>query len=354
MTGAPEFAIAGRKIGPAHPPYIIAELSANHLQQYDRALAVLEMAAEAGADAVKLQTYRADTITIDHDGPGFTIEGGLWDGRTLFGLYAEAYMPWEWHAPLMKRGAELGVHVFSSPFDYSAIDLLESLDPRPYKTASSGAIALPLIDRAARPGKPMIVSTGMADLDEIAAAHGAAVAGGAAGVALLHCISGYPTPIADANLRTISDLAARFPGTVIGLSDHTMGTVVSTTAIALGASIIEKHVTMARADGGADSAFSLEPAELARLVADCRSAWEALGTVDYGLKSSERGNIVFRRSLYVVADVAAGEVLTDENVRSIRPGFGMAPKRLPEILGRRAARDLERGEPLADDMIAGD
>jgi N-acetylneuraminate synthase len=347
----PEIDIAGRRIGPAHAPYVIAELSANHLQDYRRAEATLEMAARCGADAVKLQTYRADTITIDHDGPGFRIEGGLWDGNTLFDLYQRAYMPWEWHAPLMKRGRELGVAVFSSPFDITAVDLLADLDAPAYKIASFEVIDIPLIERSARQRRPLIVSTGMTSRAEVEEAYAASLQAGAAGVALLHCISGYPTPIGEANLRSIPDLAQAFPDAVIGLSDHTLGTVAATTAIALGASIIEKHVTLSRSDGGPDAAFSLEPDEFARLVQDCRSAWEALGTPRTTPTESERGNIVFRRSLYVVADVAKGETLTDGNVRSIRPGYGMAPKRLPEVIGRRAARALHRGEPLSDDMI---
>ena len=351
MSGDAEFQIGERKIGPRHPPYVIAELSANHLQHYSRALEVLEMAAAQGADAVKLQTYRADTITIDHDGPDFKIEGGLWGGMTLHQLYEAAYMPWEWHEPLMKRGRELNIHVFSSPFDASAIDLLASLDAVAYKIASFEAADLPLIERAASNGKPLIISTGIANLTEIEEARAAAVRGGASGVSLLHCVSGYPTPISECNLRTISDLRRRFPTTVIGLSDHTLGTVASTTAIALGTSIIEKHVTLSRGDGGPDASFSLAPVELKRLVEDCRSAWEALGEVSYALKSSERGNMIFRRSLYAVADIGAGDLITHGNVRSIRPGFGMAPKRLPEILGWRAARPIRRGEPLADNMI---
>ena len=351
MSTHPEFHIAGRAIGPAHPPYIIAELSANHLQDYNRALEVLEMAAAQGADAVKLQTYRADTITIDHDGPDFLIKGGLWDGTTLYKLYESAYMPWEWHQPLIKRGAELGVHVFSSPFDDTAIDLLRSLNVPAYKIASFEAIDLPFVRKVASCGKPLIVSTGMANLPEIEEAYEAASSGGASGVALLHCISGYPTPVSEANLHTITDLRARFPDTVIGLSDHTLGTVVSTAAIALGACIIEKHVTMRRADGGPDSAFSLEPHELKRLVEDCRASWESLGNVNYDLKGSEKGNTVFRRSLYVVRDVAAGETLSEENVRSIRPGYGLAPKHLPRVLGKRAARALRRGEALTEEML---
>jgi N-acetylneuraminate synthase len=351
MSADPEIQIAGRKIGPAYPPYIIAELSANHLQNYSRAVEILEMAAAQGADAVKLQTYRPDTITIDHDGPDFRIPGGLWGGMTLYKLYESAYMPWEWHEPLMRRGADLGIQVFSSPFDDTAIELLQSLKVPAYKIASFEAIDLPFIRKAASCGKPLIISTGMANLSEIEEAYQAALNGGSKGVALLHCVSGYPTPIAECNLRTITDLGSRFPDTVIGLSDHTLGTVASTAAIALGASIIEKHVTMSRADGGPDSAFSLEPQELKQLVDDCRAAWEALGTVHYNLEDSEKSNTVFRRSLYVVQNVVAGEPLTLQNVRSIRPGFGMMPKHLPEVLGKLAARALRRGEPLSDDMI---
>lgn len=347
---SPELVIAGRRIGSAHPPYIIAELSANHLGQLARAIETLEMAAAMGADAVKLQTYRADTITIDHDGPGFRIEGGLWDGRSLYELYEEAHMPWEWHAPLMQRGRELGVAVFSSPFDFTAIDFLARLDAPAYKIASFEAIDLPLIDKAVSKGKPLIVSTGMASLEEIGEAHAHAKCS-AGGMALLHCISGYPTPVREANLRTIPDLARRFPDAVIGLSDHTLGTVVATAAVACGAAIIEKHVTLARADGGPDAAFSLEPGELKALVADCRAAWEALGEPGGALTGSESANVVFRRSLYAVADIAKGETFNDANVRSIRPGFGMAPKRLPEIIGRRAARSIRRGEPMSGDMI---
>jgi pseudaminic acid synthase len=346
----PEITIAGRLIGRQHPPYVIAELSANHLGKLSHAMATLEMAATMGADAVKLQTYRADTITIDHDGPGFRIEGGLWHGRTLYDLYEEAHMPWAWHAPLMERGKALGVAVFSSPFDPTAVDFLAALDVPAYKIASFEAIDLPLIDKAASQGKPLIVSTGMASHAEIAEAYAHASAG-RGGVALLHCISGYPTPIREANLATIPDLARRFPDAVIGLSDHTLGTVAATAAIACGAAIIEKHVTLSRADGGTDAAFSLEPGELKTLVTDCRAAWEALGVPAEDLQSSESGNIVFRRSLYAVADIPAGASFTQHNVRSIRPGFGLAPKRLPDILGRRATRAIRRGEPLTDDML---
>ena len=332
--------------------YIIAELSANHLGQFERARETLEAAAECGVDAVKLQTYRAGSITLDHDGPGFKIESGLWQGTTLYELYRAAQMPWEWHKPLMRRGSELGVHVFSSPFDYDAIELLASLDVPAYKIASFEAIDLPLIERAAAQAKPLIISTGMANLAEIDAAVHSAERGGAPAVSLLHCISGYPTPVGEANLRTIPDLARRFPNAVIGLSDHTLGTTVSVASIVLGASIIEKHFTLARADGGPDSSFSLEPRELQQLVQDCRVAWEALGETSYELKSSERNNVQFRRSLYAIKDIAEGEAFTEANIRSIRPGFGLPPKQLHEILGKTATKDIKRGEPLQQVMIS--
>jgi pseudaminic acid synthase len=346
MTG---FSIAGRPIGPGHPPYVIAELSGNHNGSLDRALALLDAAAATGADAVKLQTYTPDTITLDHDGPGFVIEGGLWRGRRLHELYAEAHTPWDWHAALFARAAELGVTLFSSPFDDTAIDLLETLGAPAYKIASFEAVDLPLIARAAATGKPLIISTGLCSLAEMAEALEAAQA--APGVALLHCVSAYPAVFADANLATIPDMAARF-GCVIGLSDHTPGSAAAAAGVALGAAIIEKHITLARADGGPDAAFSLEPDEFARLVTDCRQAWEAVGRVSYDVEGSEAGNLQFRRSLYAVADIAAGELLTSANVRSIRPGFGLAPKRLPEVLGRRSAKAIARGTPLSDDLIA--
>jgi len=345
-------AIAGRPIGPGHPPYIVAEMSGNHNGDIGRALAIIDAAADAGADAVKLQTYTADTLTIDHDGPEFRIKGGLWDGRTLYDLYNEAHTPWDWHPRLFEHGRQRGVAVFSTPFDETAVDFLESLGAPAYKIASFEMIDLPLIEKVAAKMKPMVMSTGLASLDEIGESVAAAREAGCRDLILLHCVSGYPTEPKDANLRTLPHLAETF-GAVAGLSDHTPGIAVSVAAIALGACFIEKHVTLRRADGGPDSAFSLEPVELAELVKGCRTAWEALGRVNYEREESERGNEVFRRSLYVVEDVTKGERFTAKNVRSIRPGLGMAPKHLPEVLGKRATRDLKRGTALKPDMIAG-
>lgn len=348
-----EITIAGRRIGPGHPPYLIAEMSGNHNGDISRAFALIEAAKAAGADAVKLQTYTADTITIAHDGPGFRIQGGLWDGRTLHDLYQEAHTPWEWHPRLFARARELGITLFSSPFDPTAIDFLEELQAPAYKIASFEIVDLPLVQRAARTGKPLIISTGIAGLGEIGEAVEAARAAGACEIALLHCTSGYPTPPEDSNLRTIPHLAAAF-GVVAGLSDHTPGTAVPVAAVALGAGLIEKHFTLRRADGGPDAAFSLEPEELAALVASCRTAWTALGEVSYALEASEAGSKIFRRSLYAVQDIAAGGTFTAANVRSIRPGYGLPPKHLPEILGRRAGRAIARGTPLAWSLIAPD
>lgn len=346
----PQLDIAGRRIGPGEPPFVIAELSANHLGDIDRALRSIEVAAQSGADAVKLQTYTADTLTLDSDRDVFKVKGGLWDGQTLYELYQSAYTPYDWHERLFAAARDAGIIAFSSPFDQTAVDLLAGLDAPAYKIASFEIVDLPLIASVARQGKPMIISTGMANLAEIHQAVAAARGNGAQDLVLLHCTSGYPTPFSDANLRTIPHLAQAF-GVVAGLSDHTPGTAASVAAVALGACVIEKHFTLARADGGPDAAFSLEPDELARLVADCRSAWEALGEISYALAGSERGNIAFRRSLFAVRPIAAGEAFTAENVRSIRPGDGLAPKHLPTILGRRAARALERGEPLSWDVI---
>ncbi|THD64084.1 pseudaminic acid synthase [Phenylobacterium sp.] len=350
MSAPPEIEIAGRRIGAAHPPYVICELSGNHNGSLDRALALIDAAAATGCDAIKIQTYTADTITMDVDRPEFRIQGGLWDGRSLYELYQEAQTPYAWHAALFARAAERGVTLFSSPFDETAVDLLERLGAPAYKIASFEAVDLPLIRYAAARGKPLIISTGMANLAEIEAARTAALEAGAAGVVLLHCVSSYPADLADANVRTVADMASRFDSP-IGLSDHTRGSAASVAAIAMGASVIEKHFTLARVDGGPDSAFSLEPAEFSGLVRDCKDAWTALGRAHYDVLGSERGNLQFRRSLYVSADVKAGEPLNRANVRSVRPGLGLPPAELDAVLGRRAARDLARGEPLAWDMV---
>jgi pseudaminic acid synthase len=346
-----EMQIAGRTIGPDAPPYVICELSGNHNGDLTRALALLDAAAATGADAIKIQTYTPDTITIDVDRPEFRLSGGLWDGRTLHDLYGEAYTPYEWHAALFARAHALGVTLFSTPFDETAVTLLEGLGAPAYKIASFEIVDLPLIDLVARCGKPMIISTGMASPDEIGAAVDTARAGGAAGVVLLHCVSAYPARIETANVRTVPLLAERF-GVLAGLSDHTPGTAASVAAVAQGACVIEKHFTLARADGGPDAEFSLEPAEFAALVRDCKDAWRALGVAGFDRGGIETANAQLRRSLYVVADVAMGEVLTKANVRSIRPGLGMPPKHLPAILGKTAARSLRRGEPLTWEMIA--
>ena len=343
-------AIAGRTIGAGQPPYVIAELSANHNGSLDRALETMEAARDAGADAIKLQTYTADTMTIDHDGPGFRIEGGLWDGRTLYDLYQEAYTPWEWHEALFAKGRDLGLAVFSTPFDPSAVDLLEDLSAPAYKIASFELVDLPLIRRVAATAKPMIMSTGMAGLGEIAAAVRAAREGGAGEIALLHCTSGYPTPPEEADLRTLPHLADAF-GLVTGLSDHTSGIGVAVASVALGSAIIEKHFTLSRADGGPDSAFSMEPDEFKALCENAALAWRALGAVRYDRAKSEHATAQFRRSLYVVEDMAAGEVLTEHNVRAIRPGYGLAPEYYETLLGKRVNRAVARGTPMTWDLI---
>lgn len=342
--------IDGRKIGADYEPFVICELSGNHNGSLDRAVQLMEAAAATGADAIKLQTYTPDTITIDCDNEDFRLEGGLWGGRTLYDLYREAYTPFEWHEALFAKGKELGVMVFSTPFDSTAVDLLEGLDAPAYKIASFEIVDLPLIAYVARKGKPMIMSTGMATLGEIGDAVTVARENGSSEIVLLHCVSAYPAQIADSNVRTVPHLGQAF-GCVSGLSDHTPGSAASVASIVLGGSVVEKHFTLARSDGGTDAAFSLEPDEFRTLVADCKNAWRSLGRVTYELDPSEQASLRARRSLYAVADIKVGELLTPENVRSIRPGFGLAPKHFPQVIGRRAAKNIARGTGLKWELL---
>ena len=343
--------INGRRVGNQYPVYIVAELSANHNQNFEQAVALIHAAKEAGADAVKLQTYTPDTLTIPSDKEYFRIGGGtLWDGRTLYDLYGEAYMPWEWQPKLKEIADEIGIDLFSTAFDPTAVDFLEEMGVPLHKVASFEIVDIPLIEKMARTGKPLIISTGMATLGEIEEAVRAARRAGATQIALLKCTSAYPAPPEEMNLRTIPHLAEAF-GVPVGLSDHTLGIAVPVTAVALGACIVEKHFTLSRQIPGPDSAFSLEPAEFRAMVEAIRIAERALGQVHYEVTERERASQVFRRSLFVVQDVKAGEVLTEENVRSIRPGHGLPPKYLPDVLGRRAVRDVERGTPLTWDCV---
>jgi N-acetylneuraminate synthase len=346
-----KFCIAGRAIGIAHPPYIIAEMSANHNGSIESAFRIVEAAKKAGADAVKMQTYRPDTITIDCVTEDFQIRGGLWEGRSLYDLYAEAHTPWAWHESLFEYARKIGITIFSSPFDTTAVDLLENLNAPAYKIASFEAVDLPLIRYVAGTGKPLIISTGMADDQDIQEAIDAAREGGCRELAVLHCVSGYPAPASDYNLRTIPDMINRF-GLVTGLSDHTLDNATAVAAVALGASIIEKHFTLDRDGGGPDDSFSLEPADLSTLCRDTKTAWVALGRVNYARKPSETDNVKFRRSLYVVENLKAGDILTKQNLRSIRPGYGLQPKYLDQILGKRVVRDIPRGTAMTWDLIS--
>lgn len=342
--------IDGRKIGPDFPPYIIAELSANHNGDINRACQIMEEAKKAGADAIKLQSYTHETITIDFDSEDFQIHGGLWDGQTLYELYKGAHMPWEWHLPLFEKAKELGIAIFSSPFDFTAVDLLEELNAPAYKIASFEIIDLPLIARVAKTGKPMIISTGMASQNEIADAVQTARDHGCDDLVVLQCVSGYPAPADQYNLRTIPDIAQRF-NVLSGLSDHTIDNATAIASVALGACLIEKHVTLDRNGGGADDSFSLEPIELAQLCRDSKTAWSSLGHVNYERTEAEQGNVKFRRSLYVVKDIKTGEVFSHENVRSIRPGFGLAPKCYDAVLGKKAKFDINKGTPLSVNLF---
>jgi len=340
--------IDDRKIGPDFPPYIIAELSANHNGDINRAYQIMEAAKEAGADAIKLQSYTHDTLTIDCDAEEFQIHGGLWDGQSLYELYKGAHMPWEWHKPLFEKAKALGITIFSSPFDFTAVDLLEELDAPAYKIASFELVDLPLIARVAKTGKPMIMSTGMADEKEIQEAVDCAYDNGCKELVVLHCVSGYPAPADQYNLKTIPDMAARF-NVLTGLSDHTIDNATAVASVALGACLIEKHVTLDRSGGGVDDSFSLEPKELAQLCKDSHTAWASLGAVNYEKTEIEKGNLIFRRSLYVVKDIKAGELLTAENIRSIRPGYGLAPKHFDDVLGKTAKINVTRGTALSFD-----
>ncbi len=342
--------IDNRKIGPDFPPYIIAELSANHNGDINRAYKIMEEAKKAGADAIKLQSYTHDTITMDCDSEEFQIHGGLWDGQTLYELYKGAHMPWEWHELLFAKAKELEITIFSSPFDFTAVDLLESLNAPAFKIASFELVDLPLIARVAKTGKPMIMSTGMANKTEIQEAVDCARSNGCEELIVLHCVSGYPAPAEQYNLRTIADISERFD-VLSGLSDHTIDNATAVAAVVLGACLIEKHVTLDRSGGGADDSFSLEPKELAQLCKDSKTAWQALGKVNYERTEAEKGNVKFRRSLYAVKDIKKGETFTAENMRSIRPGFGLAPKYYETVLGAVASQEIKQGTALSQDLF---
>ena len=351
-TPATHLTIDQRVIGPGQAPYVIAEISANHNGDIRNAMQLIEQAKLAGADAVKLQTYTPDTITLNSDGPDFCIQGGLWHGRTLYDLYQQAHMPWEWHKPLFEHARSQGITIFSSPFDTSAVDLLEDLNAPAYKIASFEAIDLPLIRYAAATGKPMIISTGMADEAEIQEAVDAALGAGCQALALLYCVSGYPAPAADYKLRTLQDMAKRF-GCVTGLSDHTLDNTTAIASVALGACLIEKHFTLDRNGGGPDDSFSLEPADLKQLCESAKTAWQCLGEVDYGRQSSEKANVQFRRSLYVVKPLKAGDTITADAIRSVRPGYGLAPKHWDQVIGKQVNQAIAPNSPLKWEHIAG-
>jgi N-acetylneuraminate synthase len=334
-------------------PFIVAEMSGNHNQSLERALAIVEAAARAGAHALKLQTYTADSMTLDLRGNGFTIEDrdSLWNGKSLYELYKEAHTPWEWHEPIMRRSRELGMECFSSPFDERAVDFLEKLDMPCYKIASFENTDLDLIRKAASTGKPLIISTGMASFAELDEAVRAARAAGCRDLALLKCTSTYPATPENSNIATIPHLRERF-GCEVGLSDHTMGIGAAVAAVAFGAVLVEKHFTLRRADGGVDASFSMEPEEMAALARETQQAWQAIGSVREGPTEAEKPSLRFRRSLYFSRELAAGEMLTRDNVRCVRPGLGLAPKHLPEVLGRKTNRAVRPGTPVSWDLLA--
>ncbi|ATG91325.1 N-acetylneuraminate synthase [Methylomonas koyamae] len=344
--------IANRPIGTGHRPFVIAEMSGNHNQSLERALEIVDAAAKAGAHALKIQTYTADTITLDVGEGEFFISdpNSLWKGTSLHKLYQQAYTPWEWHKAIFDRCRELGMIGFSTPFDETAVDFLEELDVPCYKIASFENIHLPLIRKVAATGKPMIVSTGMATVAELDDTVRAAREAGCNDIVLLKCTSSYPATPENTNIRTIPHLRQLF-GCEVGLSDHTMGTGVAVASVALGASVIEKHFTLCRADGGVDSAFSLEPAEMAALVVETERAWQALGEISYGVTEAEKKSLQFRRSIYIARDIAAGETLTSENLRCVRPGMGLPPKYYETLLGRKVNRDVKMGTPMSWDLL---
>lgn len=342
--------IAGRKIGDGYPPYVIAELSANHNGDIERAFRTIKAARDNGADAIKIQTYTADTMTIDCDREEFLIRGGLWDGYKLYDLYKWAETPFDWHKAIFEYAAQVGITVFSTPFDESAVDLLESLRAPAYKIASFEATDLPLIRYVASKGKPVIMSTGMCSEAEIEDAVNSARDAGCKQLVLLHCISSYPAPIDQANLLQLPQLGARF-GTLAGLSDHTLGTVASVAAVALGASVIEKHFTLDRQDKGPDSEFSIQPEELAQLTRDAQAAWSALGRAGFERQKAEEPNRNFRRSVYFVEDMAAGDTISMQHIRRIRPGFGLPPKHYDTLLGKKVRRSVQRGTPVTWDVV---
>jgi N-acetylneuraminate synthase len=347
---AEQIKIGQRTIGAGHPIYVIAELSANHHQDFDQAVKIIRAAKDARADAVKLQTYTPDTMTIACNRAEFRIEGTIWNGRNLYELYGEAFTPWEWQPRLKQLANDLGLDLFSSPFDASAVDFLGEMNVPAHKLASFELVDIPLIQKMARTGKPLIISTGMATIEEIEEAVQTARQSGATQIALLKCTSAYPSAPEEMNLRTIPELSRRFAAPV-GLSDHTMGTTVPVAAAALGACIIEKHITLSRLEPGPDSAFSLEPREFKAMVDAVRITERALGEIHFGVSAKEASSRVFRRSLFVVQDVNQGEFFTEQNVRSIRPGHGLHTRHLVEVLGRTAARDIERGTPLSWDLV---
>ncbi len=352
MTGSAYIEINGRRIGPGYPVYLVAEMSANHNQSFDEAVRIIEAAKAAGADAIKLQTYTPDTITIASDHPAFKIpDGTLWSGKTLHQLYGEAFTPWDWQPKLMEIANRLGMDLFSSPFDFTAVDFLEKMNVPAYKVASFELSDVPLVEYMARTGKPIIMSTGMATVDEIQEAVDTARGAGCHQIVLLKCTSAYPAPPDEMNIKAIPFMAERF-GTAVGLSDHTLTNDTAIASVALGACLIEKHFILSRSTPGPDSAFSVEPEEFRRLVDSVRTVEKALGRPDFIATPHEAGNRHFRRSLFVTADVRAGEALTEKNVRSIRPGIGLPPRHYREVLGRKAARDIRSGTPISWDLVS--